>query len=113
MANDDKHEMEQLAERAIKIYKEIQTLTSQLDTFKEQLRLHADGKTTTIDIIGAGSITVSKPKSESTKTVLSISEDTLNKNIELRNKLIQKGIILETTKTTPPSAASVTFKLNK
>lgn len=111
---EDSQNIEQVAKLALELYKSLEDMNRQMDTYKAQIREYANQKQATIVVPGVGSISISKPRQAGPpQTILKLSEEVLDKNAELKKKLIEKGIIIETTKNgSPAAAASISFKVN-
>lgn len=95
---------------ALDLQSQINTLTKQLDEYKDKLRSMADGSNMKVEIPNKGVVSISKPRSGSSKEVMSINEKAISD--ELAAKLIDKNIIIKETKITNPARASVSIKPN-
>ncbi len=103
-----------VAKEAIEIQKKIDTLIVNLEEKKAQLRNIANGETLKITVTGHGEVSVTKPRKggEKTGTKLILDEDRINKIPELKQKLIEKGVIIENDIISTAAAASVKIKPN-
>jgi len=116
MSNEipDQQRSESLAIEAIDLQKSISELSKKLDDLKSQLRILANEREMKIVIAGHGQVNVYKPKIGGvvTGTKLTLNEDKLNTSLELKNRLIEKGIIVKTDIISTPAIASVVIKPN-
>ena len=76
------------------------------------IRTWAEGQTLEVPIEGFGKVAISKPREASTKTVLELVKEKIDKNQELKNAMISKGILREIEQKTPAAKASITIKSN-
>jgi hypothetical protein len=101
-----------VAAEALKLQKQINEITALLEVKKTELRKIANGSKFEIIVEGVGKINVSSPSMGSESTVLTLDIDRLKSVPELRQKLLDKGIIREEIKKSSPSTARVTIKPN-
>ena len=111
MSESDMSESD-MAKTALKLYAKYTQIEEELDAVKVLLRGAAGGSKKEIVVEGLGKVNISAPSVGSTKTVLVLDESVLAKYADLKNKLLEKGIICEESKTSKPSAAKVTISLN-
>ena len=96
----------------IELQSKIDDLKKPLDEKKDIFRTLAEGQTLDIAVEGYGKVTISKPREESTKTIVEIVQDKVEKHPELRALMLTKGIIREVNQRTPAAKASITIKSN-
>lgn len=101
-----------LASRAITIQAKINALNEALDIVKDELRGAASGGTKTIIVPDKGKVHIAKASEKTTTIVLSVDEVKLAENAALRQKMLDKGIIVQKTKTTGGGIPAVTIKPN-
>jgi hypothetical protein len=101
-----------LAEEIIKLYDQIEVLKKPLEEKKDIFRTLAEGQTLEVPIEGFGKVAISKPREASTKTILELVKEKIDKNQELKNAMISKGILREIEQKTPAAKASITIKSN-
>jgi len=101
-----------LAKEMIELQIKIDELKKPLDDKKDIFRTLAEGQTLDIAVEGYGKVAISKPREESTKTIIEIVPDKVDKHPELRALMLAKGIIREVNQRTPAAKASITIKSN-
>ncbi len=100
-------ETQELGLEVLKLHMKQIVIQEQLDKKKEELRRIAEGETLRIEVGDHGSILITEPRGRSSKTVLTINEEKLNKTPDLRNMLLSKKILKEETKVIPAARAAV------
>jgi hypothetical protein len=105
---------QQAARSAIELSKQIEALAILLDQQKLLLRQYADGQSMEVKVEGLGKVSVSKPRlgGAKTGTKIEINLDVLEKNQELKAKLIERQLLKEVDVFSSSAAASVTIKPN-
>lgn len=103
---------QKLASRAITIQAKINALSEALDTVKDELRGAAGGNTKTIIVPDKGKVHIAKASEKTTTIVLTVDESRLDENAALKQKMLDKGIIVQKTKTTGGGIPAVTIKPN-
>lgn len=101
-----------VAKEALEVYRSYTEIGSKLDVLKKKLRDDAAGSTKKFIVEGFGEIHVSSPSPGSTKSVFVLDESVLAKSDDLKKKLLEKGVIIKKSKSSPPSAAKVTISPN-
>jgi hypothetical protein len=101
-----------MAKTALELYAKYTKIGEELEATKVLLRSAAGGSKKEIIVEGLGKINISAPSAGSTRTVLVLDEEVLAKAADLKNKLLEKGVIRKETKSSNPSAAKVTISLN-
>lgn len=102
----------EVATEALQLQKQIDDLNEKLASKKDLIREYAAGDKKTITIEGLGKVTVSKPREATDKLVTILDEARLENVPDLKQKLIDKGIIKEEIKSSPGAKASVSIKPN-
>ncbi len=103
---------ETLATEALALKVQLEVLNKSLEDKKEELRQLANGEALEIEIKGQGVVRVTKPRAASQETIIVINEDKLDKAQDLREKLLQKGVLERKIKKSPPAKASVVIEPN-
>jgi len=101
-----------LAKEMIELQNKIDEIKKPLDEKKDIFRTLAEGKTLDITVEGFGKVAISKPREESTKQIVEIIQEKVEKHPELRALMLSKGIIKEIIQRTPAAKASITIKSN-
>jgi len=103
-----------VAAEALELQKAINGLLADLEEKKTQLRTIADGNPLKIVVPGSGEVSVSRPRKggEKTGTRIKLVVDRLNLVPELKNRLLEKGVLVEEDTISTPAAASVAIKPN-
>lgn len=102
----------ELARELLEIQSQINVLTVQLDAKKDEMREIANGNKMVTTVEGVGIVSVTAPREGSEKLIIVLDEDRLTSVPDLKAKLMEKAIIKEEIKKSPPAKASVTIKLN-
>lgn len=105
---------DKIASEALKLQVEIDKLLSLQEEKKVLLRSIAGGESLRIFVDGAGEIIISKPRlgGEKTGTRFKINEEMINANKELKDDLVNKGLLVEEDILSTSAVASVTIKPN-
>lgn len=103
-----------IAAEAIELQRTINGLVADLDVKKDQLRTIANGDILKLTVPNMGTVSVTRPREGGVKTGTRIkfNEDRLSLIPELKQKLLDKGIIVEEDIISTAAVASVTIKPN-
>lgn len=110
--NQITHPMMADARAALLLKEEIEQLTTELETYKDNFRKFADGEKLPFEVPKMGKILVKAPLPEKQVTKAVISEEALNAQPELKERLLKTGVLKYETKTQAARKAAVEFTLN-
>jgi hypothetical protein len=105
-------QIRQIAADTLDVKSKMDVLNRELDAKKELLRQFANGDNFEIVVEGKGKIRVSKPREAKEEEILVVNETKLNEVPDLKDKLIQKGVIKKEIKKSSAAKASVIVEAN-